>query len=143
MDFNSALNHILLLSIKPQFASKIFEGTKRIELRKSKPRVSKGDYVIIYVTTPVKAIKGVCRVKEVILSEPSDLWKNRADDLGVDKVMFKSYYDGHNICVGIELEDVIELEEEIPLNEIRSKVPKFAPPQTFRYFEPEVATTLF
>lgn len=140
MNFSKIKNDILCVSIKPQFASKIFDGSKRIELRKSKPKVHVGDYVLIYVTVPVKAIKGICRVKGIIETTPSDLWANHYKLLGVDQKLFDEYYEGHNTSIGIEIEDVIEFKTEVSLDTIRKYIPRFAPPQTFRYFEPELVS---
>ena len=49
------LCHILLISVKPEYASKIFEEkTKKVELRRVRTRVKTGDIVFVYVSSPKK-----------------------------------------------------------------------------------------
>ena len=45
----------LLLSIHQNHAENIFLGNKRVELRKTKPKIINGDRVFLYVSSPVKA----------------------------------------------------------------------------------------
>ena len=47
----SKTENLLLISIKPQYARKIFDGKKTIELRKSSPkRAGENSFMLIYVT---------------------------------------------------------------------------------------------
>lgn len=51
----------ILLSIKPEWAEKIYNGEKTIEWRKSRPRLDRNNHhtrVYIYETAPVKRITG-------------------------------------------------------------------------------------
>lgn len=51
----------ILLSIKPEWAEKIYTGEKTIEWRKSRPRIDRNNRrmrVYIYETAPVKRITG-------------------------------------------------------------------------------------
>jgi predicted transcriptional regulator len=51
----------ILLSIKPEWAEKIYNGEKTIEWRKSRPRIDRNNChtrVYIYETAPVKRITG-------------------------------------------------------------------------------------
>lgn len=51
----------ILLSIKPKWAEKIYNGEKTIEWRKSRPRINRNNHhtrVYIYETAPVKCITG-------------------------------------------------------------------------------------
>ena len=43
-------NKYLFLAIKPEFANKILAKEKTIELRKVRPNIKEGDYIIIYYT---------------------------------------------------------------------------------------------
>jgi len=55
--------HVLLLSIQPKYANLIFEGKKTTELRRVRPRVNQGDFVLIYVSSPDKVLLGSCEVE--------------------------------------------------------------------------------
>lgn len=124
---------VLVVSIKPEFANKIFSGEKTIELRKATPNVQKGDIIIIYVTNPVKAFKGIGKVEEIVQGTPKVIWKNYSKSSGISKETFFDYYSNAYKAVGILLCDIQELESEISLNDIILHLPKFSPPQTFKY----------
>ena len=129
------MGKVLVVSIKPEFAEKIFNGIKSIELRKSTPDVSPGDTVVIYCTDPVKAVLGICLVKEVLKLKPSLMWKNHKQVLGIDQKRYKAYYENSAIAVGIVLTSICKLEKDVSLSAIKKIFPFFQPPQTFRYYK--------
>lgn len=55
----------VILSIKPKWAEKIYNGEKTIEFRKSIPKNfdTSNDVVFIYETAPVKMVTGYIRIK--------------------------------------------------------------------------------
>ena len=64
----------VLLSIKPEFAEKILNGSKRYEFRKqgfSKPV----DMVILYATKPVGKIVGEFKLKKVHEGMLEQIWR--------------------------------------------------------------------
>jgi len=136
---NNKKNNLLLISIKPQYAKKIFEGKKTIELRKSAPqRVENDSYVLIYVTSPVKELWGVCKIKSIIKNDPEIIWNKYGDVAGIDKEDFNDYYKETTNGYGIELKDVKRLINVISLEELREMVPGFTAPQTYRYIDKEL-----
>ena len=60
----------LFISVKPEFADKIVRREKSIELRKIKPHVNPGDYIIIYASSPVKSVVGFGIIKNIIEKTP-------------------------------------------------------------------------
>ncbi|MDD2620893.1 MAG: ASCH domain-containing protein [Syntrophomonadaceae bacterium] len=68
------MNNALLLSIHPEYARMIFEGTKKVELRKICPRrVASGDYVFVYVTSPIQMLIGYFEIEKIIAKEPENV----------------------------------------------------------------------
>jgi len=131
----SVSNNILLLSIKPQFAEKILIGEKTIELRKSFPnKVNTGDYLLIYVTSPEKEVKGICVIDSIISKSPECLWHQVKNKIGISKLEYESYYQDCRIAHGIVLKDVEHFDKPIKLSELRRIFPNFNPPQTYCYF---------
>jgi predicted transcriptional regulator len=126
-------NKILIVSIKPEFADKIFSGDKTIELRKAMPNVKKGDKIIIYVTNPVKAIRGIGTIDNIVEGTPNVIWKKYNSKTGISKKTFFDYYSNSLRAVGIVISDIFEFKEEVKLEDIKRQVPSFAPPQTFKY----------
>lgn len=136
------MNKVTLLSIKPEFSNLIFSGAKKIELRKSKPKIVPGSLILIYNTYPDMAVVGYCKLKQLIELSPTKIWKTYSNDLGIDYVRFKEYYNGSKKAIGIELTDVIEFEQPLELKDIKETSPEFAPPQTFRYLTKDKLTFL-
>ncbi len=128
-------NRLLLISIKPHYAKKIFKGEKTVELRKSAPRyASKGSYLLIYVTSPVKELWGVCKIENIIKDKPHILWDNIGERTGISKQEFHEYYKEKNNAYGLELKDVKNLlKNSIKLDNLKNMIPGFMPPQTYAY----------
>lgn len=131
------MNKALFISVKPEFAEKIFNGQKAIELRKSAPGVENGDMVIIYSSSPVMAIIGTATIKEIISTTPSKMWREHSAKLGIDKKRYSEYYEGKEVAVGIVLKGKEKLPNPISLREFKKKFSRFQPPQTFRYIDKE------
>lgn len=131
------MSKIVVLSIKPEFSDRIFNGSKKIELRKSSPNINDNDIVIIYNTMPEKAFVGICKIGEVIRSSPEEIWENYSQDLGIDKKRYFDYYLGREKAVGLKIDCFRKFKERISLKEIKDFIPNFSPPQTFKYFSRE------
>jgi predicted transcriptional regulator len=124
----------LFISIKEKYVNQILNGSKRIELRKSRPSVDVGDHVIIYCTSPIKAIVGTAKVENVISYTPSEMWRLNSKSLGINRKEYFEYYSKSDKAIGIVLSDVEKLSFSICLSLIKSQMPKFTPPQTYKYF---------
>ncbi|EDN68745.1 conserved hypothetical protein [Beggiatoa sp. PS] len=127
-------DNILLLSVRPKYAEKIFEHTKTVELRRIRPkRIKNGDLVLIYVSSPVKALVGTFRIDQIVEKPLKNLWHLVRNQAGVTRKEFDDYYKGVSVGVGIffKVQDVIKLSE--PITYDRLKQQNFHPPQGFRY----------
>ncbi len=133
----------LFISVKPEFANKIVEKEKTIELRKIKPHVSEGDYVIIYASSPVMAVVGFGMIKEVIDTTPEEMWKDNSTLLGIEKSRFDEYYAGQNRSVGIVIENIHRASPSIRLSQIKRLLPSFHPPQIYRYISGVDVSAIF
>ena len=132
----------ILLSIQPYFANKIFEGTKKVELRRSIPKYHKDKIVILYVSTPVKAIVGGFQFSRVIEKNIDELWKNVEHIAGVTFEQFSNYYSGANNGYGIFISKVWKYSTPVSLELLRSSWSNFSPPQNFRYLHSSQADDL-
>ncbi|RAW01085.1 ASCH domain-containing protein [Pseudochryseolinea flava] len=129
------MSKVLLISVRPEFAEKILNGTKTIELRKSSPNVSIGDLVIIYSTLPEKAIVGTCVVQGIMKKSPQQFWRSHSRKMGIDRKRYFEYFKHSSFAVGIVLTSIEKLDEKVSLDLVRKSIPKFSPPQTFRYLD--------
>jgi predicted transcriptional regulator len=122
----------LFVSIKPEFISKFLTSKKKIELRKMRPNVNIGDYLIMYVTSPIKSVIAFGTIKKLIDTSPQNMWLQYSSLLGIDKSKFDDYYMGKERAIGLEIENIVQI-TPIHLYDIRDEIPGFQPPQIFRY----------
>ena len=133
MGKNKLIQHkYLFIAVKPEFAYKLISGQKDIELRKTKPNVQPGDYVIIYASAPTKAVLGFGKIKEILQRSPQEMWNTYSERLGIEEQVFLSYYENSKKSIGIEFE-MIKPIRPIGLDELRRVDPDFHPPQIYRY----------
>ena len=124
---------VLILSIKPQYVEQIFNGNKTIELRKSLPSAKIGDTIIVYSTVPVKAIVGICKIDNIIVETPENIWLKYSNKLGISDKEFWEYYKNSDKSIGIFISKICKFELRIPLSDIKKIHPSFQPPQCFKY----------
>ncbi len=125
-------NKYLFISIKPEFANKLLSKEKSIELRKIKPNVKDGDYIVIYASSPVKCVVGFGIIKQIIITTPTEMWNEHSSVLGIDKIRYDEYYNNSSKAIGIELE-LIKPSLPISLENLRELFAGFHPPQVYRY----------
>jgi predicted transcriptional regulator len=122
----------LLISIKPRYADMIFQGTKTVELRRKEPRVSKGDDMMIYVSSPRMQLTGSARITEIETGTPNQLWLRVSHKTGLSKKEFDLYFEGTDMAVAIHIEDPHVFKKPVGLQTLRSRM-GIVPPQSFRY----------
>ena len=93
----------ILLSIKPEYADKIFAGTKKYEYRK-RIASSSVDTIVLYSTFPVRRILGEITVTRTICASPSAIWDQTKDGAGICREKFRKYFKGskkaYAYCIG-------------------------------------------
>jgi hypothetical protein len=65
----------LLLPIHPEHAIAILEGAKKWEFRTRRPSIDTGDVIVMYATSPLKAIVGSFIAGRIISDTPRTVWK--------------------------------------------------------------------
>jgi predicted transcriptional regulator len=123
----------LLLSIRPEYAKKIFDGSKTVELRRVRPRVARGDLVLVYASAPVKAVLGAFEVARVRSGTPTSLWNIVVSKAGVTRRQFDAYFLGAKTGYAIFLKRKWLLEEPLGLDKLRKRQSNFRPPQSYHY----------
>ena len=123
----------LLLSLKPRFAELVFMGEKTVELRRRIASTMIGREVFIYVSSPVRMIRGGFRVAEVWSSDPETVWGEVASRAGVAKAEYDAYYEGCGIAHALALSDVWAHEAPVEIEGVRRALPGLRPPQSWRY----------
>jgi len=125
---------VALLSIHLEYSNMIFEGTKQVELRKVRPRcLSEGDIIVVYATSPQKAIVGILEVEKVIEEVPSTLWKLVKGKACVNYSEFVRYYRNSATGFAIFIRKIHKFNVPLDLSSIKEEWKNFHPPQCYKY----------
>lgn len=127
---------VALMSIRPEFADRIMDGTKRVEFRK-RPLAPDVSHVIIYSTAPVSAVVGAFAVDGQDITDPEELWAQFGEVAGISRERFAEYFEGCSVGTGIRVKDVVLRDRPGRLEELG--IPR--PPQSFQYLPARVATS--
>src|SRR6266542_4893666 len=82
----------VLLSIKPEFANKIFEGTKKFEFRRSIFKNPNIKTIVVYASAPVQKVIGEFEIDKIISNNLSDLWDLTKKYSGISEDYFFEYF---------------------------------------------------
>lgn len=123
----------VLLAIKEEFASKIFDGTKKFEFRKSIFKDPRVKTIVVYVSSPVKQVIGEFEIEEILVGAPESLWQRTEKHSGISKDFFDLYFANRNSGYAIKIK-----------NTTKYKNPKFLEndfnisfaPQSYVYLNP-------
>jgi predicted transcriptional regulator/DNA-binding XRE family transcriptional regulator len=132
----------VVLSIKPEYSGKIVTGEKTVELRRRFPsNVKAGTMVLIYETSPTRALTGVAEIEDVVTGNTSAIWKQFSNEACIGRSDFDAYFAGTKNGFAIKLRGARRLSRVLELQELREKF-SFEPPQSFLYAPPELREAL-
>jgi predicted transcriptional regulator len=121
------------MSIKPKYSDLIFSGVKTIELRRVCPKVTQGDLILVYVSSPRMALVGGFEVEGIVSAPPEDLCKKWHSKAGVDQPTFLGYFQGSTTAYGILIGRTWQFDSATELKALRRSKGGFHPPQSYRY----------
>ena len=119
----------VLLSIKPEFALKIFNGSKRYEYRRVIFKRGEVTTVVVYASDPIKKVIGEFEIGEILHEEPQALWAKTGDQAGITKKRFLEYFENRTKGYAINVKEAREYNTPISLDNFML----FWPPQSFMY----------
>ncbi|QEG43205.1 ASCH domain-containing protein [Roseimaritima ulvae] len=129
---------MLLLSIRPDFAEQILDGSKQVEFRRRHPRrIELGSRMLIYASSPTRALIGTAEVFDVVEASPAEVWHEFNDVGGIEQEVYNAYYEASDRAVALRLRKPIRFDTAISLADLRCKLPGFHPPQQFAYLSAE------
>jgi len=111
----------IVISIRPEFATKIYNGTKKFELRKSTPKIEVGTLCWIYETKPVGLITGCFRYAGTERCTPKELWFFYNEYLGIDKERFLQYYKDCKFAHAWRIRKPKYLNRSLPISAFKLK----------------------
>jgi predicted transcriptional regulator len=125
--------HDFILSIKPEYATKIVEGLKTVELRRRFPYGTvTGAVLYVYATVPIQALIGYATIRDVVKLPTEDIWAEYNKVAYITRSDFDDYYAGSNAGFVIRLKNPVRLQRPITLTELKTNL-DFTPPQSFTY----------
>lgn len=127
----------VLVSIRPEYASKIMNGQKTVELRRRFPETTAvGATILIYSSSPVQAIVGYATIKDVLHLPVKNIWRDYSEAACINKADFDAYFTGLTKGYVIILTDVKSLLNQLRAIDLQEEF-GFVAPQSFRYVDSE------
>jgi predicted transcriptional regulator len=121
-----------LVSVRPQYAAKILDGEKTVELRRRFPNTgSIGATVFIYSSSPIRALVGSVKIKDVQKLSVSEIWKEHSDAACISRTDFYRYFRGVKFGFAIMLGPVKPM-TRVTASDLKLQF-GIVPPQSYRY----------
>jgi predicted transcriptional regulator len=127
----------VLLSIKPEFARLIFEGTKKFEFRRSIFKNTDIKTVVVYASSPMQKVIGEFEIETILNEDLDSLWNKTKNFAGIKEEFFYQYFTDKKQGFAIKIKSTTEY--KVPL--CLKKEYKLTPPQSFLYLYPELETS--
>lgn len=121
----------VVLSIKPEFAEKIFEGTKKFEFRKSIFKNRDVETVIVYASSPVQKVIGEFDIEHIINDKLEELWELTHIHAGITEEYFYEYFQDKDSGFAIKIKEFRKYKIPKDLKEDFNLLP----PQSFSYYK--------
>lgn len=132
----------VILSIKPFYSDKIFEGIKTVELRRRFPlSPARGTLVYIYSTSPVRALVGAAEIDDVEKLPIGALWRRHGRSASILKKDFNAYFRGLEEGYALKLSKARPFSRPLTLKELKERF-GFKAPQSFLYARPDLQSAL-
>lgn len=120
-----------MLSIKPEYVARILSGEKTYEYRRRIFKRRDVDTLVIYETSPSRAVVAEASITGIIAESPEDLWERTHENAGIDRDRFMAYFKGRDVAYAIELGKITRYDRPRDLREYAPTVK--APPQSYVY----------
>lgn len=119
----------VLLSIKPEFANKIFNWEKIYEFRKSIFKNNWIKKIIVYSSSPVQKVIWEFEIDFIIAESPKSLWKKTKKWSWISETFFYKYFENKEIGYAIKIKKSKIYKEPKCIKKDYNKIP----PQSFLY----------
>jgi type I restriction enzyme S subunit len=125
----------VLLSIRPLYVRRIFDGTKRYEFRRKIFACRSIERIYIYSSSPVNKLVGVFKASEILEDTPRTIWRQCREFAGIDAPTFFGYFHGKRKAFAIGIGKLRIFGTPVDPRSIRRFV---RPPQSFCYLNEAV-----
>lgn len=121
----------VLLSIKPEFAHKIFEGSKKFEFRKQVFKDTSVKKVIVYSSSPEQKVIGDFEIETILSDTPNNIWIQTKLYSGISQEFYNEYFKGRDNAYAIKVASTKRYRKEKSLADYNVQ----SAPQSFAYVE--------
>lgn len=119
----------VLLSIKPEYAFKIFEGTKKFEFRKVIFKNPDVKTVVVYASSPVQQVIGEFEIDSIFSFNPEKIWMMTKEFSGISEDFFYEYFANREIAHAIKIKSIKKYKKPLSIRDDFGAVP----PQSYMY----------
>lgn len=119
----------VLLSIKPEYAFKIFDGTKKFEFRKVIFKNPDITTVVVYASSPVQQVIGEFEIDDIFSFDPEAIWKMTKKYSGITEDFFYQYFADREIAHAIKIKKTKKYRKPLCIREDFNVLP----PQSYVY----------
>lgn len=130
-----------IISIRPNYAEAILDGSKTVELRRRLPNVNVGTRLWIYATRPTAAVIGTATIRNILRAHPRTIWRSHRSKAGVDHSTYAAYFDGAHVAVAIVLTAARRI-TPVSIDRMKQVRAAFHPPQVLSLLTPTEARIL-
>lgn len=117
------------MSIRREFAKKIFSGTKKYEFRRTIFKNPDVDTVVVYASGAGGAVVGQFQIDRILHEDLDTLWSIAGVEAGISEDSFANYFAHRQDGYAIRIKDATAYEPPLSLGDFDVH---FAP-QSFRY----------
>lgn len=122
----------VLLSIKPEFAEKIFNGTKKFEFRKSIFKDQSVKTIVVYASSPMQKVIGEFEIDNIINDQLDSLWAKTRQYAGIEEEYFYEYFAEKELGYAIKIKNTKRYKKPLSLEQDFNNI---TPPQSFLYLK--------
>ena len=132
-----SLDSGMLLSIRPQYADRLFQGTKLVEIRRKFTKKWLGQRASLYASRPVSALVGEATMSAISSASPADIWAQYGSAIGCEKSEFDLYTQGCDQVHAHRAERGTSISgSRFPGSTVAYSQGKFAPPSILLPLQP-------
>lgn len=121
----------VVLSIKPEFANKIFDGSKKYEFRRTIFKNDKIKTVLVYASSPVQRVIGEFEIEKILNHDIDTLWDLTQKYSGISEDYFYQYFSQKDIGYAIKIRKTKKYKQSKCLKADFNLIP----PQSFVYLK--------
>lgn len=123
---------VMLLSIHPIHAADILDGSKTVELRRTRPSIQPGQLVLLYASSPVCAVVGACRLAGFEIGSTAAIKTKHLGNAAISAADYDNYFRGASRATALLLDRATAMQRPVSLKRLRESSAT-VPVQSWRF----------